>query len=539
MTLIGFEGATDTTAKPPVPGLVGFEHVRRIPPPYAHQAAILAKTKDLDAWALFLEMRVGKSRIAIETAIHAFKLGRIKYLVVVADNGVHSNWATDELPAWMPDDFLWKAAVYNSSKASTKRHSWDLDNAFLTKGLGVLCITYDGAITEGGKKALWRFLKPGAMLVCDESSSCKSPRARRTLTLIAAAKHAKIRRILNGTPIDRSPFDIYSQIRLISPDFWSETLGIASFGAFKAQFANMMTFSTSGGQQFEKVTSYKNLDQLHAALQLISSRVTRDEVFDLPPKVYGVRPFEMSSDQERIYNDLKRSLVADLGAEVICPSCEGKGSTEYAGDSYDCMQCGGSGKVREGGIMTAANAGVKLMRLQQVLNGYQCAEGEPVTDIPGPNHRLDALEAEVAQTAGPWIVWTRFQRDVDKIAERGRALGFRVGTFDGRTSTDDRIKVRQAFQAGSLDWFVANPAAAGKGIRLTEANSVIYYSNSFRLINRLQSEDRPVAENVKRALYISDILCRGTLDEHVIKNLRAKIDVAAQITGDKVREWLA
>lgn len=518
--------------------LIGFENVRRVPPPYAHQARDFERTKDLDAWALFYEMRVGKTRPTIETAVHAFRQGRIKNLVVIADNGVHANWVTDELPAWLPADFVWKAVVYHSSKADTIYQRNAVENAILTKGLGVLCITYDAVIREKGKKVLWRFLKPGAMIVADESSAIKTPRADRTLTLINAAKHAKMRRILNGTPVDRSPFDVYSQIRFLDPDFWLNVLGIDSYAAFKSEFATTMTCHTQSGQQFEKVLNYKNLDRLHAALATISSRVTRDEVFDLPPKVYGMRPFEMSAEQRRIYDEIRSKLLADLGQEVECQSCQGAGSTLYAGDTYDCITCGGTGKVRDGGSMTASNAGVKLVRLQQVLCGYQVAEGEPLGDIPGPNRRLDALEAEIDQTEGPWIVWGRFQRDIDKIAERGENLGYRVGTFDGRTAPDDRTKVRQDFQAGKLDWFVGNPAAAGKGIRLTAANTVIYYANSFRLINRLQSEDRAIAEDVKRALYVCDIACKGSFDDHVIRNLRAKIDVAAQVTGDKLREWL-
>jgi len=512
------------------------------PPPYAHQQQVFDLTKDEKAWALFFEQRCGKTRPTIETVAYQYRKGAIKALIVIADNGVHANWATDELPNWI-GSVPWRAVVYNAQKFSTKRHKAEIVDVLNFRGLKVLCITYDAAITENGKAVLWSFLKHAAFMVADESIACKSPTADRTKILIKAARFAKFIRILNGTPVDRSPFDVYSQIRFLDPDFWKVHLGIGSYGSFKAEFAEMITCKTKPNAEgksfeFETVKKYKHLDVLRDVLKKISSRVTRDDVFDLPPNVYGMRSYEMSPEQKRIYAELKTKLLAELGPEETCPSCGGTGGVDYEGDHFDCLGCGGTGKVREG-RMSAVNAGVRLMRLQQVLNGYQQVDGEPLEDIPGPNRRLEALEAEIGQTAGPWIIWGRFQRDIDKAMDLVRGMGLKAGAFDGRTPSDERTRVRQMFQAGEIEVFIGNPGAAGKGIRLTAANSMIYYANSFRLLHRLQSEDRAIAADVPRTFYVCDINCKGTFDDHVIKNLRSKIDVASQVTGDRLKVWLA
>ena len=513
------------------------------PPPFKHQADLIEATKDRTSWALFWEMRLGKSRVIVDTAAHNFLNGNIGALIIVTENGLHEAWATDELPKW--STIPYKAAVYHARKASTKKHAAQIEEALSFDGLAVLCITYDAAaITDLGKATLWRFLKRRALLVIDESSAVKTPDARRTRTLIKASQYAVMRRILNGTPIDRSPLDVYSQIQILEPDFWQTTMNIKSYTAFRAEFAQMKKgkrrIVTPDGEpayrHFNQVVGYKNLPKLSEALGKISSRLTQADVFDLPPKIYERRLVEMTDEQQRIYDQLKEETFAYLGNQRECEMCGGVGTLDYDGVVCECLNCLGARYVYDK-QMTTRNAGTLLTRLQQVLSGYVTADDEPVADIPGRNPRIEALEAIIDQTEGPWLVWGRFQRDVEKALAALRKKGLRCGDYYGPTRPDDRTKNRQAFQNGELDALILS-SAGSKGIRLTAARSSVIISRSYKLIDRLQSEERPVHVDMKDSHLYVDIVCPGTVDEHVLKNLQSKTELAASVLGDKLKEWL-
>jgi hypothetical protein len=480
-----------------------------------------------------------KTRPMVDTAAHLYRTGCIKSMVVIADNGVHSNWAMDEIPTWMPDDVPYAVMEYHATRASTKQHQRMIAEVLSDSNkLRILCMSYDAAgLTGGGKLVLWKFLRLGALFIADESISIKSPSADRTKRLIKAAPYAKYRRILNGTPIDRAPEDVYSQIRFLDPEFWQRTLGLGNYPAFKAEFNVIVRTTRKDGHQFDQVVGHRNLDELTSALSTISSRVLKEDVLDLPPKVYEWRYFEMTPEQRRIYDQLKRQAMAEIGEEISCENCAGTGETEYLGETVECVACMGTGRTRPG-LMTAPLPVVNLLRLQQCLCGYQTMDGEPTDDIPGRNPRLEALDGLIRQGSRPFIVFNRFTRDIDKIMKLMADHGLRAAAYDGRTSPEDRTKARQMFQGGELDGFIGNTAACAKGITLTMARWVAYYSNSFRLMHREQSEDRAHRGGLDHSVTYYDIACPGTVDVHIVKNLCGKKDIARIINGDRLREWL-
>jgi SNF2 family DNA or RNA helicase len=114
-------------------------------------------------------------------------------------------------------------------------------------------------------------------------------------------------------------------------------------------------------------------------------------------------------------------------------------------------------------------------------------------------------------------------------------LGKNAVRYDGTTSEDDRVQAIQDIQKGDKQFFVANAATAGEGLTLTAAKFSDYYENTFDLAARLQSEDRNHRIGQDRNVGYNDYIAKGTVDEHVVKCLQKKLNVAAQITGDKLR----
>lgn len=497
--------------------------------PFEHQLTEWLGHRDDRVRGIFWEQGTGKSKETIDQACWLFKNGRINCLVVIAPDGVHSNWTAitetpetwGELQKHVPVDVGWREFTYYSSKASAKYHLAHAYSVLDFEGLAVLSMTYDATLTPQGKRVLWDFLrKRECLMVLDESPRIKTPSAKRTRTLIAAGKYAPFKRILSGTPVAESPFDVYAQVRFLDPEFWVRN-GIRTFSAFKQEFAVLETFQQDANgrwqkvesfrrdaKQFQKVSEFKNLDRLKAMMDRISTRVLKEDVLDLPEKLYQMRSFELTREQRRIYNELKDECIAWLNSQEFVS-----------------------------GILAI----VKLLRLQQVTCGFVSPDGsDDVRDIEGGNPRLELMR-EIADDVGrghQHIIWARFQRDIDNIAEALKRDGFKVVTYDGRTSPKDRERARNLFQDGKVDKFIANPAAAGEGLTLTASSRTTYYSNSWSLSHRLQSEDRNHRIGQRWPVLYDDIVCPGTVDFKLVQALRSKQRVSSEVFGDKLRDWL-
>jgi SNF2 family DNA or RNA helicase len=78
----------------------------------------------------------------------------------------------------------------------------------------------------------------------------------------------------------------------------------------------------------------------------------------------------------------------------------------------------------------------------------------------------------------------------------------------------------------------------GRGLTLTAANTVVYYSNDFNLDTRIQSEDRCHRIGQKNSVTYIDLISENTIDERIVKSLVNKINLSAKVLGEEVKEWL-
>ena len=115
-----------------------------------------------------------------------------------------------------------------------------------------------------------------------------------------------------------------------------------------------------------------------------------------------------------------------------------------------------------------------------------------------------------------------------------------VATYFGDTEADERQEIVEKFQDPDSDlrFFVGNPRTGGYGLTLTAAHLVVYYSNSFDLEVRLQSEDRAHRIGQTSKVTYVDLITPGTVDEHIVKALRSKINIASQVLGEEVKNWI-
>lgn len=482
--------------------------------PFAHQAKFLEATKDLKAYAALWEMGVAKTKPILDTIGHLFCSGEINGALVLAPKAVSPNWVNDEMPLHLGIDaavFLW-----DTSKAGNKGYQVKLAEFLATPSdqLAILVMNYEGIMTErkpGVKRGpLWKGKEAAkamltnrrCMMVLDESARIKGPDTKRTKRVLAAGKHAAYRRIMTGTPVANSPFDVYTQLKFLDPDIWKR-IGCGTFAAFKAMFGVWVEHvRNDNGQAFKQLVDYQNLAVLNKIVDKWGSRLLLDDVLDLPPKSYEKRTFVMAPEQRKLYDELRREFIVWLDT---------------------------------GDTITAPLAITRMIRLQQVTSGYCPTDDGSVVRIE-PNARLACLMDTLKDVPHQALIWAKFQADIDAISE---TIGLdNCVVYDGRVSQSDRETRRRAFKRGDVQFFVANPAAAGEGLSLTEARTAIYYNSTYKLSDRLQSEGRLRRPGQEHPVTYIDIVAQGTIDTAILRALRSKVNLAAQITGDNLKAWI-
>ncbi len=470
--------------------------------PLDHQRRVYDAHKDDAAFALFWEPGCGKTKTVVDMACHLYLEEKINGVLVLAPGGVTDVWTIDELPKHAWEEVSWRSHLWSSQRAQNVGAKQDFAATLKHDGLAVLAMTYDALNTVRGKAAAKHFLtERRCLFVADESTRVKTPRAKRTKLTIAAAKLAPYTRILTGTPVTQSPFDLYSQLRVLDADFWKDRR-FGSYYAFKSYFGVFERKQYGAhAKAFDQLVEYRRLDELNAIIGPVSDRVTKADALDLPPQVYRRRYFEMTPEQHRVYTQLRDELVVELTS---------------------------------GARITAALAITRLMRLQQVTGGF-IQDGNEVHRIEGDNPRLDALIDELEDLPKA-IIWARFRQDVDVICER---LGERAVRYDGKVKKGAaRREAEDRFKHNEVPYMVANPAAAGHGLTWIVASHAFYYTNSHSLELRVQSEGRPHRYGQVHTTTYTDFVCHDSGDAKLLQALRDHREVANLITGDNILEWL-
>ena len=469
--------------------------------PYAHQETALQKSHDKENFGYFMEMGCGKSKVLIDNMAWLYDQGKIDTAVIVAPKGVYRNWQVSEIPTHLPEHIECEVYVWTSSpnKADRQRLSEGVEKR---EKLRIMLVNVEGF---GASKKVAQFVDlftrdSSYLLAVDESTTIKNPKAKRTKALVLLGQNASYKRILTGSPVTKSPMDLYAQCGFMDKGL----LGFDSYYAFQGRYAITRT-QRMGSHSFQQIVGYRNLGELADKLDTFSYRVTKEEALDLPDKIYLIREVGVTEEQLRYYHQIKTAAMALLDDDQL---------------------------VSAPAIMT------QLLRLQQVLCGHVMTDDGDLVEFP--TKRIQALLDTIDEMSGKVIIWSRFRYDIKKIvSELSKVHGSSsVVSYFGDTSDADRAEAIKQFQFGEARFFVANPQTAGYGLTLTAATNVIYYANDFNLETRVQSEDRAHRIGQHHPVTYVDLMTKGTVDVHIVKSLRNKIDLSAKTLGEEARQWL-
>ena len=264
--------------------------------PYKHQLDALTVSCEKQEYALLMDMGTGKSKVLIDTIAYLYDKGEINSALILAPKGVYKNWVGQEIPTHLPEHIEHKIAYWTSPLTQKIKNEiksiWDPEWDLHIFVMNIEALS-SGKALDVAKKFLSRHkngLGTGTLLAIDESTVIKNPKAKRTKSAIDLAKMAKYKRILTGSPITKSPLDIYSQFAFLGESL----LGFKSYYSFCSRFADMIRRS-AGTHQYNQILGFRNLDELTDLIKPNSFRVTKEQCLDLPEKVYTKRSIELSS----------------------------------------------------------------------------------------------------------------------------------------------------------------------------------------------------------------------------------------------------
>ena len=468
--------------------------------PYEHQRVALERSYNKVNYGYFMEMGCGKSKVLIDNMAWLYEQKKIDTAIIVAPKGVYRNWQISEIPAHLREDIEHEVYVWNPNPNKNQQKHLE-EGVKERKKLRILLINVEGFATTKVRKYMEMFVRGSSFLLAvDESTTIKNPKAKRTKALVAIGKSASFRRILTGSPVTKSPMDLYSQCGFMDTGL----LGHDSYYSFQGRYAITRT-QRMGSHSFQQIVGYRNLEELSTKLDSFSYRVTKDEALDLPAKIYTVREVNLNDKQREYYMSLKKAAIVLLG---------------------------------DGELVSAPAVMTQLLRLQQVLCGHLKTDDGDLVEFK--TNRITALLETVEEMSGKIIIWSRFRYDIIKITEELKKVYGCDSTVNyfGDTSDSDRQAAIRRFQFEDARFFVANPQTAGFGLTLTAATNVIYYANDFNLETRIQSEDRCHRIGQHHPVTYVDLVTRGSIDEYIVRSLRAKIDLSAKTLGEEVRQWL-
>ena len=470
--------------------------------PYGHQLDALKASWDKEVFAYFMEMGTGKSKVLLDNAAILYDKGEINALLLIAPKGVYKNWFDSEIPTHLVDHIDKKMVLWKTSDKSIKQIK-KLNTLFEPgSDLRILIMNVESFSSGNGSEFAYKFLSahPKSMVAIDEATTIKTPTSNRTKNILKLSNHCKYRRILTGSPVTKSPLDLYSQCAFLDP--W--LLDHQSFYTFKARYSICKKIQVNG-RQIEIVVGYRNLGELSEKIKTFSQRVLKEDCLDLPEKTFVKHYVELTKEQKKVYEQMKKEAIAFL----------------------------------DGKMQSSATVMTQLMRLHQITCGHFTADDGTIKDLPCS--RLGELMDILEKIEGKTIIWSHYTHDVKRIiAEIKKVYGEdSVVDYYGATDTDSRSANIKKFQTDDkCRFFVGTTHTGGYGITLTAGSNMVYFSNGYDLEKRQQSEARiDRIGQTKKMTYI-DIMAQDTIDERIVKALRTKVNIANAIMDEDLKDWI-
>lgn len=427
--------------------------------------------------ALLMEMGTGKSLTAIAAAGCMYQFGKIRKMLVVCPLSITGVWM-EEFQKYA--NFPYSLTVLSGTGEKKKQQIKDI----AARGLQVIVVNYESA---------WRLEKEllaydADLVVADEGHKLKENRTSQSKGMHHLGDKARYKLLLTGTVITNREIDVFSQYRFLDPQIFG-----SSFFAFRNRY-----FDMGGYGQHTPIFRKQMTDEFLRRLHSVAFRVTKAECLDLPEITEEVRTVDLEKKAATLYKEIEKESFSELDKSEV----------------------------------TTVNVLTRLLRLSQITGGHVTDDDGKVNTVSAA--KLQALE-DVIDSAmeedKKLVIMARFVPELDdiqKLLEKKK-----IGYACVRGGVKDRDEEIRRFQKDdSCRVFIGQIAAAGLGITLTAASTMVFYSLDYSMSNFEQAKARIHRAGQKENCHYIYLVCRNTVDRKVLRALRSKVDLAKMLVDD-------
>lgn len=465
-------------------------------PPWKHQEEIFERAKDMDDYALLMDMGTGKTFTTINLLRYKYyKQEKLLRTLVLC-------------PIVMVN--AWHREFYSSSKVGPQvipllgpgaKRQGELEKILASGESKIIVTNYESLQNDNLFRLLCKY--DPTCIVFDESQKLKNYKAKRTQRAIKLADTSRFRYILSGTPILNNPMDIWAQYRILDGGKTFEQ----NFFVFRARYFMDKNAGMPKDRYFPNWQPMPSLAKtFNDLIYRKASRVMKSECLTLPPFVRKIVTVAMGGKQRKAYDEMRRDLVAYLN-DAAC---------------------------------VAHIALTKSLRLQQIVSGF--AKMDDQTEVTfEDSERIDALSEVLEMTEGhKVIIWAVFKQNYGAIEKLLESQKIKFARLVGGMNDKDRQAGIDAFQTDpETRVMLANQQAGGVGVTLTAASYAVFFSRNFSLEADLQAEARNYrgGSQIHTSVTRIDIVCPDSIDEVVLEALKRKEDLANNILAIKGRDF--
>ena len=531
--------------------------------PYEHQLEAYEKLYDKPFGALFHEQGTGKSKAAIDIASNLYLEKKINAVLLIAPNGVQKQWADEQIPEHSPIDT--KIQIWNNKSSKIYRRIMEEFILDPVDRLKWFCVNVEVFQTRNHiRRFLEYVINNKTMIIVDECTRIKNPSANRTINILynlaKVKKHGKkvvgvepyslYRLILTGMMVTNSPYDLWAMFEFLNHNYFE-----CNYYAFRIRYGIEVRDTHPGtgrmfnrGMRYDEMKSihkyyeegkaistiaylmqtsesnvqfvinnpkllspYKHLDELKEKIDPVSSIARKEDCLDLPPKIYERLICEMNTEQKRIYKELKKEFLSIYNEHEL----------------------------------TVMNKVSLVGRLQQVTGGffpYRDENGKArVEQIMSSNPKMNILKRDLEEAGDEKIIiWARFVAEITLIYfELTKAFPEkRIEMYYGGVRKELRPAIIEDFKKGKINALVINQQTGALGLNLQRSHFHYYYSNSFSIEDRLQSEDRSHRIGQTSPVLYKDIIMENSVDEKVYQVLQAKKSLIDYFRSNTLKSFI-
>lgn len=315
------------------------------------------------------------------------------------------------------------------------------------------------------------------MTIIDEIHKCKNSQSKQGKAIHCCCSYYRL--ALTGTPLMNNPVDLYNVLKWLEVENHSLTY-------FKNLYCEMGGF---GGYE---IIGYKNLDQLENSLNKNMLRRRKEEVLDLPPKIYTDELLDLDSSQDKLYRDVTNQIIEDIDRIMLLP-----------------------------------NPLTELIRLRQVTSNPNILTSKNITNVKY-DRIVDILESITDKV----IIFSNWTKVINPLYIKLSSLGYNPALVTGE-SKDPILEMNKFQSDNTCKVILGTTPALGTGYTLTAANTVIFIDEPWSKAIKDQAEDRCHRIGTKGTVNIITLICKDTIDERIHQIIKDKGELSDRIVDGK------